>query len=147
MERVWTRELIVALINELKKHELLYNANHPLHADVDMRNHALFVIWSELKKFNTNLTIKHVRVKIRVLRVQYRKELHDLEIARQRGKRTENPKLWCFRLLSFMRPYTVIQTNLTPKVSSCLSEVIGNGINDFQTAFLCPHLFLDFGIQ
>ncbi|XP_011296542.1 uncharacterized protein LOC101887553 [Musca domestica] len=123
MERVWTRELIVALINELKKHELLYNANHPLHADVDMRNHALFVIWSELKKFNTNLTIKHVRVKIRVLRVQYRKELHDLEIDRQRGKRTETPKLWCFRLLSFMRPYTVIQTNLTPKVSSCLSEI------------------------
>ncbi|KAM7360523.1 uncharacterized protein ACRADG_005912 [Cochliomyia hominivorax] len=102
---MWKKQLVELLISIYKKHENLYDNNHPNYTDRVKRTNSLFEISKQLKKFEKDITVEEIRKKIHTLRTQYMRELREFENGKQGANGVIEPKLWCFYHLDFLKPY------------------------------------------
>lgn len=122
----WQRSQIEKLIVCVEQSPCIYNIKSQEYLNKKKKDQAFKKILDELRKKDTNINLEEVKRKWRILRIQYRQELRDfVKQSKEIGDASEDscaPKLWCFKQLSFLRPYCDITEACIKKMLQYFSK-------------------------
>ncbi|GLV38666.1 uncharacterized protein CBL_05665 [Carabus blaptoides fortunei] len=102
---MWTREATSILIEEYQANDCMWMTTSPFYRNKQKRTEALVQIALKVSKCRSQTSVEDIKNKINGIRTQYVSEINKLIIAGNRGDVYE-PTLWCFDLLSFLKPFT-----------------------------------------
>ncbi|XP_061386267.1 zinc finger protein 90 homolog [Musca vetustissima] len=99
-DRLWSKEMLELLLRKYQQYPNLYNKKHPHYFNNAKKSKSIQDICKSLNRHYSNITEEDINNEIHKLTMEYREDLTRLE------KRPDlKPKLWCYDLMEFLRPY------------------------------------------
>ncbi|XP_052868993.1 uncharacterized protein LOC128274737 [Anopheles cruzii] len=98
----WKRDATERLIEEYRKHQVLYNMRHPRYYNKGARNEAVTRLLDVVQQYRPETTPQDVLRKIQTLRTQFGQETSKSRRLTQSGKMYQ-PTAWWFKGLSFLQ--------------------------------------------
>ncbi|XP_055923433.1 uncharacterized protein LOC129953915 isoform X1 [Eupeodes corollae] len=102
----WTKQETLKLIEEYKKHSILYKFDHPDHLKSNKKKEALMAIVDALKFLKPNVTENSIKTKFKTLRHQLASEKKKIDNCTKTNETFDGsqykPTLWCYDELSFL---------------------------------------------